>query len=79
MSISFLLHKIYCGIESFAFENSMNETNVSFVMALRVSIIDVTVDKWYRVLLDFLNPFGLACKMLLSVTNISNLMFSTSQ
>ena len=59
MSISLnLLHKIYSGIESFAFENSINERNVSFFMALRVSIIDVTVDKWSRVLLNFLNLFG---------------------
>ena len=53
--ISFsLVQSIWCRIESYAFEKSMKETNVSFFMALRVSMTDVTVDKWSRVLLDFL-------------------------
>ena len=44
--ISFnLVHNLSCGIESYAFEKSMNATKVSFFLALRVSIIDVRVDK----------------------------------
>ena len=80
MTISFnLLHKILRGIESYAFEKSINETKVSFFMAVHVSIIDVTVDKWSRVLLDFLYPFCSSCKILLSVTHVSSLIFSTPQ